>query len=60
MIRSWVVNLQRFLLPDGGVPPLPPRAQRLFARLLDADRLPGDPVRRSDEAFSPAPAGTEQ
>ena len=31
MIKSWVVNLQHFLLPNGNVAPLPPRAQRLFA-----------------------------
>ena len=31
MIKSWVVDLRHFLLPDGKVAPLPPRAQRLFA-----------------------------
>jgi hypothetical protein len=31
MIKSWVIDLRHFLLPDGKVAPLPPRAQRLFA-----------------------------
>ena len=31
MVKSWVVDLRHFLLPDGKVAPLPPRAQRLFA-----------------------------
>ena len=31
MIKSWVVDLRHFLLPDDKVAPLPPKAQRLFA-----------------------------
>ena len=28
MIKSWVIDLRHFLLPDGKVAPLPPRGKR--------------------------------
>ena len=31
MIKSWIIDLRHFFLPDGKVAPLPPRAERLFA-----------------------------
>jgi hypothetical protein len=31
MIKSWVIDLRHFLLPEGKVAPLPSRSQRLFA-----------------------------